>query len=160
MQRIFCIFALLQATTCEDARNNTKMQRPVSAGMHIAHALMHWRSQDFGLGRNLKSHAMTSSKIFEKRDFLGDKESKIRSRESGLAPNQNFAKGEGLEPQVKKFYKYIETEKGGEQISATQTCHRQGLGAERPAAGGYGGQGAKPPSRQEIFCNFWKKQLF
>ena len=46
------------------------------SGMRIAHGLMHRRSQDFGLGigPNRKSHAMTSSQIFEKRDFLWDKE--------------------------------------------------------------------------------------
>ena len=51
------------------------MQQPVS-GVHIAHGLMHKRSQDFGLkgGLNRKSHAMTSSEIFKKRDFLWDKE--------------------------------------------------------------------------------------
>ena len=44
--------------------------------MHIAHGLMHKRSQDFELegGLNRKVHAMTSSEIFEKRDFLLDKE--------------------------------------------------------------------------------------
>ena len=76
MQRIFCCFASLQC--CKQplvkTRQNTKMQQPVS-GMHIAHGLMHRRSQDFRLGGGLnrKSHAMTSSKIFEKRDFLWDK---------------------------------------------------------------------------------------
>ena len=51
------------------------MQLPVS-GMHIAYGLMHKRSEDFGLGGGLnrKSHAMTSLEIFEKRDFLWDKE--------------------------------------------------------------------------------------
>ena len=51
------------------------MQQPVS-GMHIAHGLMHRRSQDFGLGwggPNRKSHAMTSSKIFEERLFMGQR---------------------------------------------------------------------------------------
>ena len=50
------------------------MQQPVP-GMHIAHGLMHRRSQDFGLGGGLnrKSHTMTSSEIFEKRDFYGTK---------------------------------------------------------------------------------------
>ena len=59
---------MLQATTSEGARNNTKMQRPVS-GMHITYDLMHRRSQNFGLGGgpNRKSHAMTSSEIFKKR---------------------------------------------------------------------------------------------
>ena len=62
-------------------RNN---QRSVSLGhaadkvprMHIANGLMHRRSQDCGLGGGLnrKSHAMMSSEIFEKRDFLWDEE--------------------------------------------------------------------------------------
>ena len=58
------------------------MQQPVS-GMHIARGLMHRRSQDFGLGGgpNRKSHAMTSSEIFKKRNFLRDKE---RSQVEGL----------------------------------------------------------------------------
>ena len=43
--RIFCCFASLQRRCV----NNTKIQQPVS-GMHIAHGLMHRRSQDFGLG--------------------------------------------------------------------------------------------------------------
>ena len=43
--------------------------------MHIAHGLKHRRSQDLGFegGLNRKSHAITSSEIFEKRDFLWDK---------------------------------------------------------------------------------------
>ena len=68
MLRIFCTFAMLQANTSEDASNNTKMQQSVS-GMHIAHDLIHRRSQDSGLGggSNRKSHAMTSTEIFKKR---------------------------------------------------------------------------------------------
>ena len=59
------------------------MQQPVS-GMHIAHSLMHRRSQDFELGEGLNSaaHAMTSSEIFEKRDFFGTKNE--RSKAGGL----------------------------------------------------------------------------
>ena len=52
---------------------------------------------------------------------------KIRSWGFGLAGNQDFAKGEGLEPQVEKFYKNIKIGRLGEQISATQTYHRRGL---------------------------------
>ena len=77
---------------------------------------------------------MMSSEIFKKREFLWDKERNIRSWESGLARNQNFVKGEGLELQVIKFYNHIKIRRHGEQISATQTCHRRGLGAEPPAA--------------------------
>ena len=75
MQHIFCTFAMLQATTSEGARSNTKTQQPVS-GMQIAHGLIHRHSLDFGLagGPNRKSHAMTSSKIFKKSYFLRDKE--------------------------------------------------------------------------------------
>ena len=36
---------------------------------------------------------------------------------------QEFAKGKGLEPQVKKFYKYIKIGRRGKQISATETNH-------------------------------------
>ena len=69
-----------------------------------------------------------------------------------MAHTQDSAKGERLEPQVKKFYnKYIKVRRGGKQISATQTYHRRGLGAVPPAPGGYGGLGAKSPSRRAIF---------
>ena len=46
------------------------------SGMHHTHAMMHRRSQDFGLGGwpNRKLHAMTSLEIFKERDFLRDKE--------------------------------------------------------------------------------------
>ena len=50
------------------------MQQQVS-GMHIAHGLMHKRSQDYGLGGpNRKSHAITSSEIFEKEGVFMGKE--------------------------------------------------------------------------------------
>ena len=45
MQRIFCTFAMLLATTRKGAYNNTQMQRQVS-GMHIARGFMRRRSQD------------------------------------------------------------------------------------------------------------------
>ena len=56
------------------------MQQPVS-GMHIDHGLMYSHNQDFDCGRdaNRKSHAMTSSVIFEKRYFLLDKDRKLKS---------------------------------------------------------------------------------
>ena len=114
--------------------------------MYIAHGLMHRRSQDFGLGGgpNCKLHAITSSEIFKKRDFLRDKKEKISSWGSTLASNKDFAEGEGLEPQVKKFYKYIKIGRRGKQISATQTNFRQGLGPKPPVTKRYGGLGAKP----------------
>ena len=34
MQRVFCAFAMLSATTREGARSSTKMRRPVT-GMHM-----------------------------------------------------------------------------------------------------------------------------
>ena len=43
-----------------------------------------------------------------------------------------------------KFFYPIEIGRRGEQISATQTCHRRGLGAEPPATG-------------QFFISFWKK---
>ena len=56
------------------------MQQPLS-GMHVAHGLMHRRSQDFGLGGGLNrnSHAMTSSEIVEKRNFLWDKDERSKA---------------------------------------------------------------------------------
>ena len=50
------------------------MQQPVS-GMHITYDLMHRRGQDLGLGGglNCKSHALTSSQIFETRLFMGQR---------------------------------------------------------------------------------------
>ena len=129
-------------------------------GMHIAHDLIHRRSQDLVWEAKGKSFAIKSSEIFEKRDFLWDKECKIRSWESGLARNQDFAKGEGLEPQVKKFYKYIKIGRRGEQISATQTYHRRGLGAEPPAAGGYRVWGLRHPAAGRCFAIFGKNSYF
>ena len=46
----------------------------------------------------------------------------------GLARNQNFAKKEELEAQVKKFYKNIKIGRRGKQVNATQTYHRQWYG--------------------------------
>ena len=73
--------------------NNTKMPQSVS-GMPIAHGLMHRRSQDFGMGGGLnrKSHAVTLSKIFKKRDFLWDKKWNIKSWGSAFARNQDLLK--------------------------------------------------------------------
>ena len=49
--------------------------------MHIAHGLLHRRSQGFGLwgGLNRNSHAMTTSEIFEKRDFLWTKNERSKT---------------------------------------------------------------------------------
>ena len=62
--------------------------------MHVAHCLMRRRCQDFELGGGLnrKSHALTSSEIFEKRDFMGQK-MKDQKLESDLARNQDLLKG-------------------------------------------------------------------
>ena len=43
------------------------------------------------------------------------------------------------------------------QISATQTCHRRGLGTESPAAGSFGNLRAKHPAAGRFFVSFWKK---
>ena len=67
---------MLQATARKGESAILNMQQPVFV-MPIAHGLMHRRSQDFGLGwggLNRKSHAMTPSKFFEKRDSLWDKQ--------------------------------------------------------------------------------------
>ena len=75
---------------------------------------------------------MMSSEIFKKMDFLWDKERKIRSCGSGLARNHYFAKREGLQTQVKKFYKYIKIGIRDKQISATQTYNIWGPGGVAP----------------------------
>ena len=56
-------------------------------------------------------------------------------------------------PSISKFGDVVT----GEQISATQTCHRRGLAVEPPAAGGYGSLGAKHPASGRFFVSFWKK---
>ena len=62
--------------------------------MHISQGLMHRRNQDFGLG--LAKPQITYNDViknFQKEGILWDEELKIRSWMSGLARNQNFAKG-------------------------------------------------------------------
>ena len=66
-----------------------------------------------------------------------------RSWRSGLARNQDFVKGEWLEPQVITFYKYLKIWIRGEQIRATQTYHRRNLGDPPPRD--YWDVGARPP---------------
>ena len=66
-------------------------------------------------------------------------------------------KKEGLEPQVKKFYKYIKIWRHGEQIRATQTYHRRGLGDPPQGTQRLLGCGGKAPSHWAISCNFLEK---
>ena len=50
----------------------------------------------------------------------------------------------------------------GEVLSKVVLLKRitdEGLGAELPAAGGYGGLGAKPPPAWQFFCNFFGKTI-
>ena len=56
-----------------------------------------------------------------------------------------------LKPQGKKFYQHIRIGRRGEQISATQTCHRRGLGV------GNGSLGAEAPCRWAVICKFLEK---
>ena len=63
---------------------------------------------------------------------------------SGLACNQGFAKEEGLELQVQKFYKYIKIGRREQITSATQTYHRRELRLWGVCC--YGN-----------FCNCWRK---
>ena len=75
-----------------------------------------------------------------------------------MASNKDFAEGEGLEPQVKKFYKCIKIGRRGKQISATQTNFRQGLGPKLVTKR-YGDVGGSP-SRWAIFKIFGKNSYF
>ena len=67
-----------------------------------------------------------------------------------------FAKGKRLKLQVKKGLLKYQIGIRGEKISATQACHKRGLGAEPPGAGGYRSLGAKHPAAGRFFV-FWKK---
>ena len=60
------------------------MQQPVS-GAHIAHGLMHRCSLDFEYGGELnrKSHAMTSSEVFESGTFYGTKNERSKAKSLG-----------------------------------------------------------------------------
>ena len=63
------------------------------------------RGQDFWLGGdpNLKSHAMTSSEIFEKDTFSGPRYHKMEDQKPwpGFSRNQDFAERRGLTPKAK-----------------------------------------------------------
>ena len=81
------------------------MQQPV-AGMHIAHGLMHRRSQDFELvGGQTANHTQRRHQKFSKRKTFYDTENE-KSQVGGLVwPATKILLKEGLKPQVKKFYK-------------------------------------------------------
>ena len=68
-----------------------------------------------------------------------------------MARNQYFAKGEGLEPQVKKFYNYIKIGIRDKQTSVTQIYHIRGSKGGDPATGVYGGMGAKTQAAGQFF---------
>ena len=65
---------MLKATTRESALNNAKTS--IWYRLQIAHGLMNRHGQDFKLGEGEyhKSHVIASSEIFEKMDFLWDKD--------------------------------------------------------------------------------------
>ena len=67
------------------------MPKPVF-GMRITHGLMHKCSQNFGLGEELnrKLHGMIASEVFEKREFLWDKD---QSWVSAFTRYQDLVKG-------------------------------------------------------------------
>ena len=95
---------------------------------------------DWG-GLNHKSHAMTSSKICL------------------WALSQDFAKREGLnkyswKEQIRYFGDVLKSQCNS---NVSQTG---GLEAGPPAAGGFGGLGAKHPAVGRFFVIFWKKKLF
>ena len=64
---------------------------------------------------------------------------------SSLARNQDFVKGEGLEPQVKKFTK----------ISKLGAVASKFLQLNKRITDG--GLGAKTPATGRFFISFWKK---
>ena len=67
-----------------------------------------FRIFDWGERPNRKSHVMTSSIFFKKRDFLQNKDTvewRFKKPGPGLACNLGFAKEKGLELKVKRFPK-------------------------------------------------------
>ena len=90
------------------------------------------------------NHTQESSKFFEKRNFLREKNRRMEDWKPGpgLPYNLGFAKEKGFEPKVKKISKIVQVGRRGEQTSLVHTYHSMGLGA---AAGRFFG----------IF--FWKK---
>ena len=86
-----------------------------------------------GEGASHKSHAITSSEIFEKELFTGPRYCKIEDQKPwpGFSRNQDFAEGRGLRPKVKMSA-------SGEALSKLVQLKRitdRGLGAKLPAAG-------------------------
>ena len=82
---------------------------------------------DWRGGPNRKSHAITLSKFFEKRDFLWDKDIvkwRIRSRGLGWHVIWILLKENDLNQKLKKISKIVQVGRRGEQACLTQTYYR------------------------------------
>ena len=80
---------------------------------------------------------MTSSKIFEKRDFLWDKatvEWRIRIRDLDWHVTWILLKGENLKQKLKRFQKLSKLEEVVSKLVQTKRITTEGLGASRWAS--------------------------
>ena len=119
----------------EDDSNESRWQCTLRVRLNIdRQRIVPWlvciggaRILDWGKAQTANSYDDVIRYFQKKRFFVGQrmKDQKLRF---GLARNQNFAKGEELEPHVKKFYKNIKIGRRGKQVNATQTYHRQWYG--------------------------------
>ena len=97
--------------------------------MHIAQGVMQigetW-TLDWGAKPQITRNEVIRN--FRKKRFFTEQRMEDQKLEVWFGTKPGFANK--IEPKVKKFYKYIKIGRRGYQISATQTYHRMGLGAD------------------------------
>ena len=121
---------------------------------------MHMRSQDFGLdGPNNKSHAMSSSKIFERREIFGIKNERSEARGLVWHVTRILLKERDQNGKLKSFTNtYIKIGgRRGERISVTQTYRRRGPRGEAPSRRRLWGPEGRSPQSLGDFLFVWKK---
>ena len=130
--------------------------RSVFRGGALFHCPPHRHRQDFLVG-GAKSHTMTLLEFFERGTFCGQRYCRWKDQKPplpDLALKQDFAKGRGLKPKVKK--RNCLNWKTCENLMYLKRMTDGGLGADLPAAGLWG-QSLQPLGN---FCYFLKKKLF
>ena len=130
----------------------------------VGKRILHRRSQDFGFGgrgANRKSHAMTSSRIFKKREFSWTKNERSEAGVCVFGRYPGFLlKGKDLNYKLKCFREISKLGKREEQISVTQTCHSRVSGSESPSRQRLWGSGGKAPNRWAIFLQVFGKYSY
>ena len=98
-------------------------------------------------GANHKSHAMTSSEIFERNFFVGQRYRRMEDQKPwpGFSPNQDFAKGRRFKPKSKKC-----------KCLNWGTCSGKQCNSNASQMGGGGGQA--PGTGQFFAIFFWPKK--